>query len=338
MRFFEILFKRAGIKNKMKCTKITKIKMKKCSVIFLLFWLIVLSTLSGDILLDELPLKKGNVLLFKDHSDPNSLFYLSTEIRVASGADGTSKVSFFKLKGQERVLSFFLTHGLSAEKLNRIRQDLAEENPGFTLKGPVSFRSGKFFVFNREEKKTEIWAEGKAPLFPNQEVVVTKKLVEPFEIDLFAVFIMEYEGITKKINAILSVNWDEIHVQKEFREKTTWTTVEIRESLLQLKESGAIKLEVTGDSGDLSRVWDIAYEYLINQMFEVQEIRIDEQTSLGAELQTGRQNISYTLKKERKTGSYSIDFNRRFKDKRQIVLVSDIGNIIKKAIHLQIID
>lgn len=312
--------------------------MKKGSVYALFLCIILNALLLGDILLDELPLEREKVLLFKDHSDPNSLFYLSTEIRLASGADGIPKVSFFKLKDQERVLSFFLTLGLSSEKLNRIRKNLAEENPELTLKGPVSFRNGKFFVFNKKKGKPEIWAEGKAPLFPNQEVVVTKKLVEPFELDMFAVFIMEYEGITKKIDAILSVNWDEVNVQKEFREKTDWTTVEIRESLSKLKESGAINLHVTGDSGDLTRIWDIAHEYLINQMFDVQEIKIDEQTSLGVEFETGRQNISYTLKKERKTGSYNIDFNRRFKDKRQIVLVSNIGDTIKKAINQKMVE
>lgn len=308
-------------------------KMKKGSVIFLSFWVLFLSTLSGDILLDEPPIERGKVLLFKDHSQPNSLFYLPTEIRVALGPDGKSKVSFFKLKGQERVLSFFLAHGLTSEKLNRIRKDLAEENPDLTLKGPVSFRNGKFFVFNKKKGKSEIWAQGKAPLFPNQEVVVTKKLIEPFELELIAVFVMEYEGITKKIDAKLSVNWDEIYVQKEFGETANWTTVEIKESMYKLKESGAIKLLVTGDSGDLTRIWDIAYEHLIHQMFDVQEIRMDEQTSMGVEFEIVHQNIIYTLKKERKTGSYHIDFNRRFKDKRKIILVSDIGDTIKKAIN-----
>jgi len=307
--------------------------MKKGFISGLFLCTISLAFLSGDILLDEPPLERGKVLLFKDHSHPNSLFSLPIEIRVALGPDGKSKVSFFKLKGQERALSFFLTHGLTSEKLNRIRKDLAEENPELTLKGPVSFRNGKFFVFNKKKGKSEIWAQGKAPLFPNQEVVVTKKLIEPFELDIIAVFVMEYEGITKKINAKLSVNWDEIYVQKEFGEKTNWTTLEIKESMYKLKESGTINLQVTGDSGDLTRIWDIAYEHLIFQIFDVQEIRMDEQTSLGVEFEIGHQNLIYTLKKERKTGSYNIDFNRRFKDKRQIVLVSDIGDTIKKAIN-----
>ena len=194
------------------------------------------------------------------------------------------------------------------------------------------------FVFNKKKGKSEIWAQGKAPLFPNQEVVVTKKLIEPFELDLVAVFVMEYEGITKKINAKLSVNWDEIYVQRGFSAKTDWSSVDIKESLYKLKESGIIKLEVTGDSSDLTRIWDIAYEHLIHQMFDVQEIRMDEQTSLGVEFEIGHQNLIYTLKKERKTGSYHIDFNRRFKDKRKIVLVSDIGDTIKKAISQKQID
>ena len=92
--------------------------MKKGFIFGLLLCTVSLVFLSGDILLDEPPLEIEKVLLFKDHSHPNSLFYLSTEIRVALGPDGNSKVSYFKLKGQERVLSFFLTHGLTSEKLN----------------------------------------------------------------------------------------------------------------------------------------------------------------------------------------------------------------------------
>ncbi|UCC40907.1 MAG: hypothetical protein JSV96_05590, partial [Candidatus Aminicenantes bacterium] len=250
----------------MKCTKI---KMKKVSVIFFSFCVLFLSTLSGTILLDEPPLKKGEIFLFKDHSNPNSLYYLSTEIRVASGLDGKPKISYYQLKGQESVLSFFLTHGLSSEKINRIRKNLAEENPELTLKGPVSFRNGKFFVFSRKKGKSELWATGKAPLFPNQEIVVTKRLKEPIESDIVVVFIMEYEGITQKINARLSVDWDEVYLERNIIEITTLTSVEINESFHRLKESEAIKLQVTGDYGDLDKVWNIAYEHLIHQMFDV---------------------------------------------------------------------
>lgn len=306
--------------------------MKRRFALILFLYLFCLSGLSGEILLDEDPLKKGKILLFKDHNNPNSLFYLSTEIRVASGPDGRAKVSYLKLKGQEAVLSFFLTHGLTPEKLNRIRKDIAEENPEAVLKGPVSFSKGKYYVFNRINGNSELWAEGKAPLFPNQEVVVTKRLKEPFKSDIVAVFVMEFEGITKKINARLSVNWDEVYIQRSIKEKASWTSVEIKESLQAFKESGAIKLEVTGDSGDLANVWSIAYEHLMHQMFDVQEIKINEQAALGVELGIGHQNIIYTLKKERKTGSYFMDFNRRFKDKRQIIIVSDIGDTIKEAI------
>ncbi len=306
--------------------------MKRGFTFILSLSLFYLSGFSGEILLDEAPLKKGKILFFKDHNNPNSLFYLSTEIRVASGPDGRPKVSYYQLKSQESVLSFFLTHGLSSEKLKRIRKDLAEENPELTLKGPVSFRSGKFFVFSKNKGKSELWAAGKAPLFPNQEVVVSKRLKEPIDSEIVAVFVMEYEGITKKINARLSVNWDEVYIERNIKEKTSWTSMEIKESLHGLKESGVIKLEATGDYGDLDKVWSIAYEHLIHQMFDIQEIALNEQTDLGVKLGISQQNIIYTLKKERKTGSYSIDFNRRFKDKRQISLVSDIGDTIKEAI------
>ena len=307
--------------------------MKRGFVLALSLSLLLLSSLSADILLDESPLTRGNILLFRDHSNPNVFFYLSTEIRVALGSDGRPKVSYLKLKSEEVVLSFFLTHGLTPEKLNRIRKDLAEENPQTLLKGPVSFSNGRFFIINRMNENSELWAEGKAPLFPNQEVVVTKRLKEPSTLDLVAVFVMEFEGITKKINARLSVNWDEVYIQRGIKEKANWTSVEIKESLQALKKSGAIKLEVTGDSGDLADVWSIAYEHLMHQMFDVQEIKINERAALGVELGIGHQNIIYTLKKERKTGSYFMDFNRRFKDKRQVILASDIGDTIKEAIN-----
>ena len=307
--------------------------MKRGFVLTLSLSLFLLSGLSADILLDESPLTRGNILLFRDNGNPNVFFYLSTEIRVVLGSDGSPKVSYLKLKGQEAVLSFFLTHGLAPEKLNRIRKDLAEENPQALLKGPVSFSNGRFFIVNRINGNSELWAEGKAPLFPNQEVVVTKRLKEPFKSDLVAVFVMEFEGITKKINARLSVNWDEVYIQRSIKEKASWTSVEIKESLQALKESGTIKLEVTGDSGDLVNVWSIVYEHLMNQMFDVQEIKINEQAALGVEKGIGYENIIYTLKKERKTGSYFMDFNRRFKDKRQIIIVSDIGDTVKEAIN-----
>lgn len=194
--------------------------MKKELVFILFLCVFLITSLSGDVLLDEPPLKKGKILLFKDHNDPDNFYYLSTEIRVPSGPDNRPKVNFFKLNDQEVAISFFLTHGLSPEELNRTRKNLTEERPETILKGPLSFSKGKFYVFNRKNGRTELWAEGKAPLFPNQEVVMTKRLREPFELDVVAVFVMEYEGITKKINAKLSVNWDEVYVQREFSQKT----------------------------------------------------------------------------------------------------------------------
>ena len=306
--------------------------MKRGILSFLVFCISLVTGLSADILLDEPPLKKGEILLFKDHAYPNSFYYISTEIRVASGPDNRPKVSFFKLKDQEGALSFFLTHGLAPEKLSRIRKNLSEENPGALLKGSASFQEGKYFVFNRINGKSELWAEGKAPLFPNQEVVITKRLKGPLEPDIVAVFVMEYEGITQKINARLSVNWDEVYIQREMVEKTNWTAVEIKQSLAELKESGAILLEVTGDHGDLTQVWDITSKHLIHQMFEVQEITMNGSAALGAEFGVDAQNIIYTFRKEKKSGSYQVDFNRRFRDKRQIVLVSEIGDAIKEAI------
>ena len=304
----------------------------KTELVFILFLCVFLITsLSGDVLLDEPPLEKGKILLFKDHKDPDNFYYVSTEIRVPSGPDNRPKVNFFKLKDREVAISFFLTHGLSPEELNRTRKNLAEERPEIILKGPLSFSKGMFYVFSRKNGRIELWAEGKAPLFPNQEVVVTKRLKEPFELDVVAVFVMEYEGITKKINAQLSVNWDEIYVQREFSQKTDWTSTDIKESLYRLKETGAIRLEVTGDDSDLGTVWNIASEHLIHQIFDVQEIKLTESPE-GTAFGTGHQTFIYTLKTEKKSGSYRVDFNRRFRDKRKIVLITDIGDTIKSAI------
>lgn len=306
--------------------------MKRGILFFVAFCISFIAGLSAEILLDEPALKKGQLLLFKDHADSNSFYYISTEIRVVSGPDNRPKISFIKLRDQEAVLSFFLTYGLTPEKLSRIRKELSEENPGALLKGSVSFKEGKYFVFNRINGKPELWAEGKAPLFPNQEVVVTKRLKGPLEPDIIAVFVMEYEGITQKINARLSVNWDQVYMQREMVEKTNWTVVEIKQSLARLKEEGAIRLEMTGDYGDLTQVWHIASQHLIHQMFDVHEIKMSGLAALGAEFGVNTQNLIYTFRKEKKSGSYQVDFNRRFRDKRQIVLVSEIGGAIKEAI------
>jgi len=305
--------------------------MKRGILFFLALFIFFVSGLFADILLDEPPLKKGQLLLFKDHADTNSFYYISTEIRVASGPDNRPKVSFFKLRDQEAVLSFFLTYGLTPDKFSRIRKNFSEENPGALLKGAVSFKEGKYFVFNRINGKPELWAEGKAPLFPNQEVIITKRLKGPLEPDIIAVFVMDYEGITQKINARLSVNWNEVYMQREMVEKTNWTGVEIKQSLARMKESGAIRLEVTGDYADLTQVWHIASQHLTHQMFDVQEIKMSGSTAFGIEFGIDSQDIIYTIRKEKRSGSYQVDLNRRFRDKRQIVLLSEIGDAIKEA-------
>ena len=236
--------------------------MKKGFTLGLFLFTLLTAGLSGDLLLDETPLKKGDILLFKDHDNPTHFYYLCSEIRIALDSDHRPKISFFKLKGEEGVLSFFLTHGLSSEELSRIRKDLSEESPEILLRGPVSFSKGTFYIFNRTNGDSELWATGKAPLFPNQEVVVSQKLKEPFELNTVAVFVMEYEGITKKINARLSVNWDQVYIQEDMSVKTEWTSIEIKNRLHRLTESGAIRLEMAEGPGDLANVYDVAYEQL----------------------------------------------------------------------------
>ncbi len=305
--------------------------MKKGFAFILSLCVILVTSPSAEVLLDEIPLKIGKILLFKDHTDPKIFFYLPAEIRVPSGPDNRPKVNFFKLREREAALSFFLTHGLSPDEFDRIGKKLAEERPGAILKGPLSFSKGKFFVFHKSNGATELWAKGKAPLFPNQEIVVTKRLKEPFEWDIRAVFVMEYEGITKKINAKLRVDWDEIYVQSAFSQKTNWTSEEIKESLIKLKETRAVQLEVTGDESDFDAAWKAASEHVIHQIFDVQEIRLTEFPKKGLK-ETGPEILVYALKTEKKSGSYQVDFNRRFRDKRKIVLISDIGDTIKKAL------
>jgi len=54
-------------------------------------------------------------------------------------------------------------------------------------------------------------------------------------------------------------------------------------------------------------------------------------TAFGIEFGIDSQDIIYTIRKEKRSGFYQVDLNRRFRDKRQIVLLSEIGDAIKEA-------
>jgi len=311
--------------------------------LFIALSFLLCTSLHAEVLLDAEPLQVGNVMLFKDHADEHGYHYMPMSPRIATWPDGTPKFSFLQYVKTGKditggILHFLTTFGLTPEELEKARRDLTKKDKEAKIIGPVMFTKGEFHIISSTAGEGGIFTRkvtgtGKAPLLAGTEAAVSIALTE--EGSTF----MTYEGLTPAYRAILTVDWEKIYNHKEFKMDAgnVFVSVQIQKIYAELREQGAIKLEVFGEDTKMDELLNTAYNIITKIMFEAKPVKAEDigksQAGTGSNWfgkLFGQAHMGYYQKTVKMTGKYTVDLTRRKRDQREIPLTGNIGNLYEK--------
>ena len=280
-------------------------KMKKIVIVLSCIFLFGSSLLRADILLDKAPLQVGNAILLRDHTSPNSYYYMPNRPRIATWPDGTPKLTFLKytkagekeLKGG--ILHFFVTYSLTPQELQRVRTELQKIDKDAKLKGPIIFKKGTFGVISAAVGEggaftRKVIGEGKAPLVSGSEVSVSIAVTpegaafldEALRQPTYPVsirFDMTYEGLTPKFNAKARIHWSKVRNYFEeykkwriYKTKKFWVfkwkvrtgTGESLDIADDLVSKQCIEIDVTGEDESMESILQTVTDTVMREMFE----------------------------------------------------------------------
>jgi tetratricopeptide (TPR) repeat protein len=256
------------------------------------FVLAAVVTAAAEVALDEV-IQAGRFVLYRDHADAHKYYYVPDEPRLATKRDGTPEFTFIKYTKTDGatkggIIHFLVTWGLTEGELSSAESALRLKDPEATIAGPVPFKEGTFKVvsatageggiFNRK-----IVGEGKAPVMPGQKAAVSIALTEegasllwesfknPTS-DISVMFALKFTGVTPAFQAKLKVNWDKVYTQHDIKLHAEGTIkvvklqADVRAILEELRQQGAIQLEVVGENQDMQKMLDVVYAHLLSLM------------------------------------------------------------------------
>lgn len=301
---------------------------KKAFCAFVIFFSCLIF-LSAEVSLEEV-IQAGRYMFYRDHAEAHKYYYIPDQPRLATRPDGTPEFTFIKytktgedIKGG--VVHFLVTWGLSGSEISTAEASLQMIDPEAELAGPVPFKAGAFKIVSATAGEgglfnVKICGEGKAPIMPGQKGAVSIALTqegatllwESFKnptSDVSVVFNLTYAGITPAYEAKLKVDWDKVYNHHDVSlsgsgiVKVVKLESELRAIFDQLRQEGAIELEVTGESEDMEGLLNVAYGHLIKLMCST-EIATDSQIK---ESKSGKiKRPSKTVKRKKKDQGYKV--------------------------------
>ena len=250
--------------------------------------------LAAEPALDEV-VQAGRFVFYRDHADPHRYYYVPDAPRLATQRDGTPEFTFIKYtktggatKGG--IVHFLVTWGYSGAELSTAESILQSKDPQARIAGPVPFKEGTFRVISATAGEgglftRRIVGEGKAPVLPGQKAAVSIALTEEGATllwesfqnptsDISVQFIMKFTGVTPAFQAKLKVNWDKVYQQHDIRLhaeaqlKVVKLEADVRAILEELRQQGAIQLDVVGENQDMQKMLDAVYTHLLSMMCE----------------------------------------------------------------------
>ncbi len=272
-------------------------KIKILSIVVLLFFCSI-PCLKAEVSLEEV-VQAGGFAFYRDHADPHKYYYVPGEPRLAMRRDGTPEFTFIKysktggdVKGG--IVHFLVTWGLSDSELMSAGSALQMIDPQAKVAGPVPFKEGTFKIISATAGEgglfnVKVCGEGKAPIMPNQKAAVSIALTqegatllwESFKnptSDVSVMFMMKYTGITPAYQAKLKVDWDKVYTHHEIGLQAKGTIqmvqlqADVKAILDELRQKGAIQLEVVGENENMQKLLEVAYNHLIKLMCDTQMI------------------------------------------------------------------
>jgi hypothetical protein len=317
------------------------------------------SRLSAEVLLDSDPVETEFAFLLRDHAEEKGFYYIPKAPRIAQWPDGKPKFTLIQYARTGKdisggLLHFLVTYGLTAEERDAVQQELQTIVEGGRVLGPVQFIEGEFNIISASAGIGGIFTRkvvgtGKAPLLAGQEAAVSIALTEEGSTllmesfkkptsDVSVQFLLTYQGLTPAYRAILSVDWDKVYTHKAFRAGFDFIFVSaaISTAFDELRETGAIALEVIGEDENMDALLQSAYSTLVTMMFEANPAK----QAATAQPSSGRRSflsklfgiadVGYSMRKTKMTGHYTVDLTKRMRAGRQIPLTGNIGDIYRR--------
>ncbi|HSA96911.1 MAG TPA: tetratricopeptide repeat protein [Acidobacteriota bacterium] len=247
---------------------------------------------AAEVALDEV-VQAGRFVLYRDHADPHKYYYVPDAPRLATKRDGTPEFTFIKYSKTDGatkggIIHFLVTWGFSEGELASAESALRLKDPQAKIAGPVPFKEGTFKVVSATAGEGGIFnrriaGEGKAPIMPGQKAAVSIALTEegasllwesfknPTS-DISVLFDLKFAGVTPAFQAKLKVNWDKVYTQHDIKLHAEGTIkvvklqADVRAILEELRQQGAIQLEVVGENQDMQKMLDAVYGHLLTLM------------------------------------------------------------------------
>jgi len=329
-------------------------------VFFALTFLLTAAGLRAEVLLDREPVQVSKALLFRDHADEHGYHYMPLAPKIATWPDGKPKFSFIQYvrTGKEitgGILHFLCTFGLTQTELKEAEQELTRIDKDGKIIGPVMFVSGQFYIISASAGEGGIFSRrvvgtGKAPLLAGSEAAVSIALTEEGSTllmesfkkptsDVSVQFLMTYQGLTPAYQALLTVDWDKVYNHKDFKAKVGnfLVSAQIQKIYDELREQGAIKLEVVGEDTKMDELLDTAYNTITKMMFEAKPVKPEEMGQAQASTSSSRlgnlfgiAHFGYFQKQVNLSGKYTVDLTRRKRDQREVPLTGNIGGVYQQ--------
>lgn len=249
---------------------------------------------AAEVALDEV-VQAGRFVLYRDHADAHKYYYVPDAPRLATKRDGTPEFTFIKYAktdGETKggIIHFLVTWGMTEGELSSAESALRLKDPEAKIAGPVPFKEGTFKVVSATAGEGGIFSrrivgEGKAPIMPGQKAAVSIALTEegasllwesfknPTS-DISVMFALKFTGVSPAFQAKLKVNWDKVYTQHDIKLhaegqiKVVKLEADVRAILEELRQKGAIELEVVGENENMQKMLDVVYTHLLSLMCE----------------------------------------------------------------------
>lgn len=315
--------------------------------------------IAAEVLLEQAPIETRLAHLFVDHRDAKSFHYIPKTPRVATWPNGKPKFTFLQYAktGSEEaggLLHFLVNYGLTPEELQATERELQRVVKGGKVLGPVPFVEGTFAIISatagpESANARRIVGTGKAPLLAGQDAAVSialtqtgsSLLLESFKkqtSDVSVQFILTYEGLTAPFEAVLEVDWEKVYKHKSLNVTggIALFTAQIKKAYEELTESGAIRLEVLGDDVEMEALLNTAYATLTKMMFEARPVgpkdlgKVPSQKTSWVTRLFGGAKVGYYKLESHYTGTYRVDMRRRKRDRREIPITGNLGDIYRR--------
>jgi tetratricopeptide (TPR) repeat protein len=249
---------------------------------------------AAEVALDEV-VQAGRFVLYRDHADAHKYYYVPDAPRLATKRDGTPEFTFIKYAKTDGatkggIVHFLVTWGMTEGELSSAESALRLKDPEAKIAGPVPFKEGTFKVVSATAGEGGIFSrrivgEGKAPIMPGQKAAVSIALTEegasllwesfknPTS-DISVMFDLKFTGVSPAFQAKLKVNWDKVYTQHDIKLhaegqiKVVKIEADVRAILEELRQKGAIELEVVGENENMQKMLDTVYAHLLSLMCE----------------------------------------------------------------------